>query len=165
MSLIPFAPFFPADFLAPFCALLFPWLGRLLKYWSGSRVEADGLRARSKRGTSPRRAVTRERRRPGLSASRPTGCVAFGRWSALLAGRDRCGYRRCARALTSAKNRQQCGPLQYFNSLLKCPRRPVIGHVLLGGHARNGAANEAIVTPSAPKNRSGAQAMPTSRHA
>src|SRR5947207_5496606 len=36
---------------------------RLLKYWSGSRVEAEGRMARSEGGASPERAVTTERRR------------------------------------------------------------------------------------------------------
>src|SRR5258708_40074385 len=36
---------------------------RLLKYWSGSRVEAEGRMARSEGGASPQRAVTTERRR------------------------------------------------------------------------------------------------------
>src|SRR5437870_2801246 len=35
---------------------------RLLKYWSGSRVEAEGRMARSEGGASPERAVTTERR-------------------------------------------------------------------------------------------------------
>lgn len=78
--------FFTADFLAPFFALLprsrtllareelespaapspalrrsseFPLPGRLLKYWSGSRVEADRRRARSERGASPQGAEIR----------------------------------------------------------------------------------------------------------
>src|SRR6266446_5930791 len=36
---------------------------RLLKYWSGSRVEAEGRMARSEGGASPQGAVTTERRR------------------------------------------------------------------------------------------------------
>src|SRR6267378_3775305 len=70
----------------PFFALLFPLPGRLLKYWSGSRVEADGQRARSERGASPQRAVTRERRRPLLVCLAPDGLRRFWRWPALLAG-------------------------------------------------------------------------------
>src|SRR5438067_13841158 len=38
-------------------------LRRLLKYWSGSRVEAEGRMARSERGASPQWAATTERRR------------------------------------------------------------------------------------------------------
>jgi hypothetical protein len=34
-----------------------------LKYWDGSRVEAEGRMARSEGGASPKRAVTNERRR------------------------------------------------------------------------------------------------------
>jgi len=34
-----------------------------LKYWGGSRVEAEGQMARSEGGASPQRAVTTERRR------------------------------------------------------------------------------------------------------
>src|ERR1700681_3675064 len=41
------------------------WKGprRLLKYWSGSRVEAEGRMARSEAGASPQWAVTTERSR------------------------------------------------------------------------------------------------------
>jgi hypothetical protein len=141
--------FFTADFLAPFFALLprsrtlaeFPLPGRLLKYWSGSRVEADGRRARSERGTSP--AGCNER------ATTPSACLprarrvasilalaGVARWAEIAADIGYARPARTARALNSAKNRQQRGPLQNFNSLLERPRRLVFGHVLLRGDAR-----------------------------
>ena len=131
--------FFTADFLAPFFARLprsrtlseFPLPWRLLKYWSGSRVEADGRRARSERGASPQRAVTRERRRPLLGCLAPDGLRRFWRWPALLGGPRSLRISALRSRLDQRQNRQQRGPLQYFNSLLKRPRRPVIGHVLL----------------------------------
>ena len=75
------------------------------------------------------------------SASRPTGLRRFWRWPALLAGPRSLRISALRSRLGQRQNRQQRGPLQYFNSLLKRSRRPVIGHVFLHGHARNGAAD------------------------
>jgi hypothetical protein len=97
----------------------FPLPGRLLKYWSGSRVEADGRRARSERGASPQRAVTRERRRPLLVCLAPDGLRRFWRCPALLAGPRSLRISALLSRLDQRQNRQQRGPLQYFNSLLR----------------------------------------------
>jgi len=67
--------------------------------------------ARSEWGASPHRAGTSERRSQPRKRSGPTallpralqGCVDFGVGLRCSLGRDRWGYRRCARALTSAK--------------------------------------------------------------
>ena len=90
-----------------------------MKYWSGSRVEAEGRMARSEGGASPQWAVTTERRRQLPFCLAPSTvalilALAFvARW-----GRDRCGYRHCASRLGQRQNPQQRGPLEYFNSLL-----------------------------------------------
>ena len=101
--------------------------GRLLKYWNGSRVEAEGRMARSEEGASPERAATTERRRQLRMLSGPAallpravdGCVDFGAGRRCSLGRDRCGYRGCASRLGQRQNPQQREPLQYFKSLLR----------------------------------------------
>ena len=62
-----------------------------MKYWSGSRVEAEGRMARSEGGASPQRAVTTERRRhpPFCLAPVPVALIlalAFvARWAEIAA--------------------------------------------------------------------------------
>ncbi len=101
---------------------------RLLKYWSGPRVEAEGADGKERVRRIPAAGCNEGATRPDApSGSRPKGCFAFGAGQRCSLGRDRCGYRRCARALASAKNRQQRSPFQYFNSLISVPLfvRPV----------------------------------------
>jgi len=93
-----------------------------LKSREGPRGSALGRMARRARGSIPAagcdRACNAARRPKALSARPPTnslyslpprrpgGLPRFWRWPALLGcslGRDRCGYRRCARALPNAK--------------------------------------------------------------
>jgi hypothetical protein len=86
--------------------------------------------ARSERGAPPL-ASCNERATPpdAPSASRPKGCVDFGAGRRCSLGRDRCGYRRCARALASAKIEQQRDSFQYFNSLLRADRSAIAANV------------------------------------
>jgi hypothetical protein len=73
------------------CGLLTP--RRLMKYWSGSRVEAEGRMARNEAGASPQRAVTTERRRQlaFCLAPLPVALILtlafFTRWAEVRAGR------------------------------------------------------------------------------
>ena len=98
---------------------------RPLKYWNGPRVEAEGTDGKKRVRRIPAAGCNERATRPDApSASRQEGCVAFGPESfrGCSLGRDRCGYRRCARALASAKNRQQRVPFQYINDLISVPR-------------------------------------------
>src|SRR5207302_9512462 len=77
---------------------------RLLKYWSRSRVEAEGMDGEERVRRIPAWGCNERATRPAaLSASRPEGCVDFGAGRRCSLDRDRCGYRRCARVLANAK--------------------------------------------------------------
>src|SRR5436190_1970359 len=77
---------------------------RLLKYWDGSRVEAEGRMARSEGGASPQWGCNDRATRPAALLPRAVnGCVDFGVGLRCSLGRDRCGYRPCARALANSK--------------------------------------------------------------
>jgi hypothetical protein len=92
---------------------------RSLKYWNGPRVEPEEADGKERERRIPAAGCNERATRPNApSASRPESCVAFGAGRRYSPGRDRFGYRRCARALASAKNRQQRVPFQYFNDLL-----------------------------------------------
>ena len=96
---------------------------RPLKYWNGPRVESEGADGKERVRRIPAAGCNERATRPDApSGSRPEGCVAFGAGRRCSLGRDRCGYRRCARVLASAKNRQQRVPFQYFNGLISVPR-------------------------------------------
>src|SRR5438046_9641959 len=110
-------------------------LRRLLKYWSGSRVEAEGRMATCEGGASPKGAATTERRRQPRRLSGPTallsragnGCVDFGAGRRCSLGRDRRGYRRCASRLGQRQNPQQRGPIPVFQQSPKVSNRnPVV---------------------------------------
>ena len=92
---------------------------RSLKYWNRPRVEREGADGKERMRRIPAAGCNERATQPDApSRSRPEGCVAFGAGRRYSPGRDRFGYRRCARALASAKNRQQRVPFQYFNDLL-----------------------------------------------
>jgi hypothetical protein len=95
-------------------------LRRLLKYWSGSRVEAEGRVARSECGASLQRAGTSERRRQPFFCFAPQGLRRFcpRKHSGLLAWPRSLRISALRSRLGQRQNRQQRGPLQYFNSLL-----------------------------------------------
>src|SRR5204863_3256926 len=62
------------------------WLRRLLKYWNGSRVDAEGADGKEESGASLF-AGCNERATPpdAYFGSRPKGCCRFWCWPALLA--------------------------------------------------------------------------------
>jgi hypothetical protein len=92
---------------------------RSLKYWNGPRVEPEGADGKKRVRPIPAAGCNERVARPDApSGSRPESCVAFDAGRRYSLGRDRCGYRRCARALASAKNRLQRVPFQYFNDLI-----------------------------------------------
>ena len=94
-----------------------------MKKWNGSRVEAEGQMARSKRGASPQGAVTSKRRSQlpfCLAPSRVAlilalACVA--RLAEIAADIGYASPARTASRLGQHQNPQQSGPLQFFNSL------------------------------------------------
>ena len=79
-------------------------LWTLLKYWNGPRVEAEGVDGEERARRIPTVGCNERATRPAApSASRPQGCADFGAGRRCSLGRDRSGYRRCARASASAK--------------------------------------------------------------
>ena len=96
-----------------------------MKKWNGSRVEAEGQMARSKRGASPSRTcgITSKRRSQlpfCLAPSRVAlilalACVA--RLAEIAADIGYASPARTASRLGQHQNPQQRGPLRFFNSL------------------------------------------------
>jgi hypothetical protein len=90
-----------------------------LKYWNGSRVEAEGRMARSEGGASPSAGCNDRATPPAALLPRAVdGCVDFGVDLRCSLGRDHCGYRHCASRLGQRQNPQQRDPSRYFNSLV-----------------------------------------------
>ena len=88
-----------------------------MKYWDGSRVEAEGRMARSEEDASPSVGCNDRATPPAALLPRAVnGCVDLGVGLRCSLGRDHCGYRHCASRLGQRQNLQQRDPSQYFNS-------------------------------------------------
>jgi hypothetical protein len=90
-----------------------------LKSREGPRESACGCMARRTRASVPRWAVTEPPTPPDTKRrSRPKGCVDFAVGPRYSLGRDRCGYRRRARALAKNKIASNAAPAYFSDALL-----------------------------------------------
>ena len=93
-----------------------------MKYWSGSRVEAEGRMARSEGGASPSAGCNDRATKPAALLPRAVdGCVDFdaGRPAAAGLADIALDIGTALRALANAKIHSNATPFQYFNSLLE----------------------------------------------
>ena len=91
---------------------------RLLKYWSGSRVEAKGGRQGAREAHPLQRAVTTERRRQLPFCLAPSTVAWIWRWPALLAWPRSLRISTLRFAPCKPKSTSNATHPKYFNSLL-----------------------------------------------